>query len=469
MNDRYRLRGPLGADGMGAAWLAHDDLLSRDVLAQELAAPPGIDGAEWYEHVVKQIGVIDGIRNAPIGIVHDVVLDGDRPWIVTDLEDGTSLARVLTERGRLPVEQVAALGAEVLAALTAAHRRNVLHGAVTPATVVIAAGGRVRLAGFGTGGRIGSSAGIPGFTAPECLTGPPGPASDLWSLGATLYAAVEGVPPYRRATPLASTGTVLTEPPTATAHAGPLGPVLNALLAKDPSARPSPRELGRSLRRIAATRPVRAPLVVPRSVVAAVIACSVMLAAVAGVLGARVRAGHEAEAARVAAASVGRFAEVPRACGLLTDDQFTELVPAPVISDVVGAEQTSSPGNCSWSTFIGAKLPKGLHREVVLVLKHHPPAELIRSREFFSRKSEEPLPFDGEGRRAVPGLGDEAFAYRLRSENWGKITEVVVVRVSNVVAEVKYTGKVKEDPQGRLAAGSLRSARWIVDALSRRG
>ncbi|GGO70099.1 protein kinase domain-containing protein [Nonomuraea cavernae] len=463
MNDRYRLHVPLGAYGMGTAWLAYDELLARDVLAQELPVPAGTDPAEWREHVIERIGAVDAIRNAPVAVVHDLVTaDDDRLWTITGLEDGTSLAQVLADQRRLPVEQVAALGLEALAALTAAHRRGLVHGAVTPATVVINGDGRVKLAGFGGGGRTGAFVGVPGFTAPECLTGPPVPASDLWSLGATLYAAVEGVPPYRRATALATTSTTLTGRPREPAHAGPLAPLLEALLGKDPLTRPRPRTISSRLRRIAAGRPVREPLVVPRSVVAAVVACSVVLACGAGVLGARVKAGADAERA---ANSRGSFVRVPVACGLLTDAQFAALVPAPTIDD----EETTGPNPavCRGDTALGAGVPEGLKRRVKLVLQHHPPAELAGSRELFRRESEDARTrVGGTGHRPLPGLGDEAYTYQLRDSD--RLSQVVMVRVSNVVAEIVYSGRIKDDPEGRLAAGGLRAARWVADALARR-
>ncbi|MFI9846090.1 hypothetical protein ACIHFD_54335 [Nonomuraea sp. NPDC051941] len=456
MNGRYSLRVLLGADGMGGpAWLAHDDLLARDVLAQELPAPAGTDPAEWREHVIERLSAVDAIGNAPVAVVHDLVTAGDRLWTVTGLEDGASLAQVLADQGRLPVERMAALGLDLLAALVAAHRRGVLHGAVSPAAVVIAGDGRARLAGFGAG--VGSSAGVPGFTAPECLAGEPGPASDLWSLGATLYAAVEGAPPYRGTTALATTGTVLTERPASPVHAGPLTPLLEALLAKDPLDRPRPRELGRRLRRIAAGRPDRRLLIVPRSVVAAVAACSVVLAGGAGVLGARVKAGFDVNRA---AAARGYIVTSPVACGLLTDAQFAELVPAPFITD----EQLDGPNSaeCHWSTTFGAGVPTALRRGVDIELKHFPVAELARSRDHF-RRLREATP---SGYRALPGLGDEAFSYQ--GPRAFRLSHEVVVRVSNVVVKIAYSGDIKEDPEGRLAAGALRAARWVTYELSRR-
>ncbi|MEV4895410.1 serine/threonine-protein kinase [Nonomuraea sp. NPDC055795] len=183
--------------------------------------------------------------------VHDVVLDGGRPWIVMELVRGRSLDRAVREHGPLPPQQVARIGARVLEALAAAHASGILHRDVKPANVMLTDDGRVLLTDFGIASvaddavltQTGLLTGSPGYIAPERLRGEAdGPLADLWSLGATLFAAVEGTAPFARQNPAASMAAVLMQEPPPANRAGPLAPVLAALLEKDPARRCSPAQ-----------------------------------------------------------------------------------------------------------------------------------------------------------------------------------------------------------------------------------
>lgn len=178
--------------------------------------------------------------------IHDVVEDGGEPWIVMELVKGRSLDQVIKQGGPVSPQWAASVGLFVLSALSSAHAQGLLHRDVKPGNVLLADDGRILLSDFGIAtqagqARQGTPVGTAGYTAPESLTDdgmPPGPASDLFSLGATLYTAVEGVAPYQRNTAMATLGAVLTEPFRPMRRSGSLTSLLAAMMAKDPAQRP---------------------------------------------------------------------------------------------------------------------------------------------------------------------------------------------------------------------------------------
>jgi serine/threonine protein kinase len=189
---RYHLLSPLDEDGTGVVWLARDEMLGRQVAVREVRPPvplgPG-DVRDLYEHLENAARAAGRVSHRNVVAVHDVATEDGRPWIVMELVRGLSLSDVLDAEGPLPSRRAAHIGAEVLAALRAAHAAGVLHLDVQPSNVLIANDGRVMVTGFGALTARDS----PGFGAPEVLAGrDPGPESDLWSLGAMLHAATEG-------------------------------------------------------------------------------------------------------------------------------------------------------------------------------------------------------------------------------------------------------------------------------------
>ncbi|MDO0916097.1 protein kinase [Streptomyces sp. DT2A-34] len=246
---RYRLLSPLGEGGMGTVWRARDELLHREVAVKEVRAPHGLPGPEverMYARLEREAWAAARVANRNVVTVYDVATQDGRPWIVMELVRGISLAELLDAEGPLSPQRVAHVGAEVLAALRAAHEAGVLHRDVKPANVLMSNDGRVVLTDFGIAMVEGSSAltmtgeviGSPEFLAPERALGrTPGPESDLWSLGVLLYAAVEGNSPFRQDTPLSTLRAIVDEELPPPRRAGPLTPVIEGLLRKDPAER----------------------------------------------------------------------------------------------------------------------------------------------------------------------------------------------------------------------------------------
>ncbi|MFK0120611.1 serine/threonine-protein kinase [Streptomyces sp. NPDC090994] len=261
---RYRLLSPLGEGGMGTVWRARDEVLRREVAVKEVRAPAGLpagDVERMYTRLEREAWAAARVSHPDVVTVYDVATDDGRPWIVMELVRGLSLADLLEAEGPLTPRRAAGVGAEVLAALRAAHEAGVLHRDVKPGNVLLANDGRVVLTDFGIAVVEGTPAltmtgevvGSPEFLAPERALGrTPGPESDLWSLGVLLYAAVEGFSPFRRDTPLSTLRAIVDEEVPPPRRAGPLAPVVEGLLRKDPAERLPADRAERDLRTVAA-------------------------------------------------------------------------------------------------------------------------------------------------------------------------------------------------------------------------
>ncbi|MER6111927.1 serine/threonine-protein kinase [Streptomyces hirsutus] len=261
---RYRLLSPLGEGGMGTVWRARDEVLHREVAVKEVRAPAGLptpDVERMYARLEREAWAAARVADRNVVTVYDVATEDGRPWIVMELVRGLSLAEVLDAEGPLDPQRAARVGAEVLAALRAAHDAGVLHRDVKPANVLIANDGRIVLTDFGIATVEGSSAltmtgeviGSPEFLAPERALGrTPGPESDLWSLGVLLYAAVEGSSPFRQDTPLSTLRAIVDEELPPPRRAGPLAPVIEGLLRKNPAERLSAVRAQQDLRLVGA-------------------------------------------------------------------------------------------------------------------------------------------------------------------------------------------------------------------------
>lgn len=257
---RYRLLAKLGHGGMGTVWRAKDETVDREVAVKEPRVPdhlPERERANVFERMRREARAAARLDHPAVVNVHDVAVVDGRPWIVMELVQGRSLGAVLQEEGTLSAREAARVGLEVLGALEAAHAAGVLHRDVKPDNVLLGRHDRVVLTDFGiaqiegetnltdTGGFVGS----PEYIAPERVLGQrPGPASDLWSLGVVLYAATEGVSPFRRSNTPATLQSVLNATPAPPASAqGPLAGIITALLQKDPARRPNAAQVRAAL------------------------------------------------------------------------------------------------------------------------------------------------------------------------------------------------------------------------------
>jgi eukaryotic-like serine/threonine-protein kinase len=272
VSGRYRLLEVLGAGGMGRVWLADDELLDRRVAIKEIATPTDVTTSQLLDlqvRTMREARAAARLDHPAVVTVFDVVWRPGHSWIVMEYVNSRSLHDAVRADGPLPHPEVARIGLQLLGALRAAHAVGVLHRDVKPHNVLLAADGRVVLTDFGlatfegaehgTGPLMGS----PHFIAPERLKpGGSGEAADLWSLGATLYTAVEGRSPFARPTVEASLSAVLAEPPDPPRHPGLLTPIIKALLVKDPGQRLTAAEAETRLRRAVAERAVG---IVPRA------------------------------------------------------------------------------------------------------------------------------------------------------------------------------------------------------------
>jgi eukaryotic-like serine/threonine-protein kinase len=252
---RYRLFRRIGTGAMGVVWQAHDERLDRQVAVKKLLLHPALAPRKAAEAVARCLreGRIAARLHHPNAIaVFDVVDEDDMPCLVMEYMPSRSLATIMAEEEALPPVKVADVGAQVASALTAAHAAAIVHRDITPGNILLGDDGSVKLTDFGisratddvTATKSGHFAGTPAYLAPEVALGAdPTSASDVFSLGSTLYAAVEGEPPFGRA---ANTLGVLhavaggkIKPPS---HPGPLADVLVALLERDPNSRPTAAE-----------------------------------------------------------------------------------------------------------------------------------------------------------------------------------------------------------------------------------
>ncbi|MGN9790095.1 ABC transporter substrate-binding protein [Streptomyces sp. OZ13] len=268
---RYQLVERIGQGGMGRVWRGLDQqLFGREVAVKEILFPPGMDDADRAALLRRFTGEARAavtLSHPGIITIHDVVEHHGAPVIVMELIRGQSLAAAIRGRGRLPVQRVAEIGAAMLDALAEAHGARIIHRDIKPDNVLLTKD-RVVLTDFGIAhladattklSHTGIVIGTPQYMPPEQLEGKrPTPANDLWALGATLYHAVEGHPPFDAEGLHALAVAVFTRPHRPPVHAGPLAPVLDALLTKDPAQRVGAAEAAEMLASVLRSSPPRA-------------------------------------------------------------------------------------------------------------------------------------------------------------------------------------------------------------------
>ena len=271
--DRYELIESVGRGGFGVVWRARDTLLERHVAVKEIPIPGFLDDedrAELREKVLKEARAAARLDHPNAVTVFDVIDDDGNPVIVMELVEAPNLSEIVGRDGPLAPEEAARIGLEVLEVLRAAHARGIVHRDVKPANVMVGDSGRVRLGDFGVAAILddptvstsGAVTGSPAYMAPEQATNKGAvPQSDLWSLGATLYFAIEGRPPFDRGAPLPTLTSIVNDPPRPAERAGPLAPVIDGLLVKDPDARMGEEEVEERLRAVtnASTWPAPEP------------------------------------------------------------------------------------------------------------------------------------------------------------------------------------------------------------------
>ena len=258
---RYRLSAQLGSGAMGTVWSGYDELLRRRVALKELKVPPGVPQREalaMRERMLREARALGGLSHPNVITVYDVVDAGGEPMVVLEMVPSRNLATLISEQGVLSTAQAAVVGFATSAALRAAHRAGITHRDVKPGNVLVAHDGQVKLTDFGIARNVadapmttaGLVLGSPAYIAPEIAAGQPvTPAADLWGLGATLFAALEGRPPYDvRGDPVSTITEVVDGEVPQPSSGGPVADVIAALMVKDPAQRMSLGEVRRRLR-----------------------------------------------------------------------------------------------------------------------------------------------------------------------------------------------------------------------------
>jgi serine/threonine protein kinase len=243
---RYLVLRAVGRGGMGVVWLCRDEILGREVAVKQIGGLPGEPEVETMR-AMREARSAAALNHPNVVAVYDVVNHDGRPWLVMEYVDGQTLAEILADEGRLPPRQVAGIGALLADALNRAHERGIVHRDIKPGNVLVDRSGRPKVSDFGIARghgddqltQTGFVSGTPGYLSPELARGgDPDPTSDVWALGATLYVAVEGQPPYEgRSNPLALLRAIATEPPRPMQHAGALAPAIATMMDQDPARR----------------------------------------------------------------------------------------------------------------------------------------------------------------------------------------------------------------------------------------
>ena len=257
---RYQVLRAIGRGGMGTVWLCRDQVLGREVAVKQIGALPG-ESATETKRAMREARSAASVNHPNAVAVYDVVDHDGGPWLVMEYVEGETLADEISRDGQLSPQRVADIGAQLAGALARAHERRIVHRDIKPGNVLIDKAGRPKISDFGIARghgdeqltQIGFITGTPGYLSPELARGgDPHSASDVWALGATLYAAVEGQAPYEpRSNPIALLRAIATQRPRPMTHAGALTPAIDAMMHEDPACRWDMATSARRLRGIA--------------------------------------------------------------------------------------------------------------------------------------------------------------------------------------------------------------------------
>ncbi|MBB5806113.1 serine/threonine protein kinase [Saccharothrix ecbatanensis] len=276
---RYRLGRRIGSGAMGIVWQAHDERLHRTVAVKQLLLQPGLAEADTDEakrRAMREGRIAARLQHPHAIAVYDVAEDDGQPWLVMEYLPSVSLSSALSERGTLPPRDVASIGSQVASALAAAHNAGIVHRDIKPGNILLGNEGTVKITDFGisratgdvTVTATGMLAGTPAYLAPEVAKGyDPGPPSDVFSLGSTLYAAIEGAPPFGlNENTIALLHQVASGKVVPPKQAGPLTALLMRLLRAEPEDRPTMAEAREALAAVAAGRAApEFPMAMPQS------------------------------------------------------------------------------------------------------------------------------------------------------------------------------------------------------------
>ncbi|WP_051760500.1 serine/threonine-protein kinase [Herbidospora cretacea] len=482
---RYLLLRPLGSGGMGTVWLAHDEMLDREVAVKELRVPDGMgerERAELVTRVMREAEVTARLRHPAVVSVHDVLVEDGRPWIVMERLNGRPLSAEISAHGGLQPGAVAEIGARMVDALSAAHAHGVQHRDVKPGNVFLTVDGRVVLTDFGIARQAdttnltgdGMLIGSPGFIAPERLEGHSGgPASDLWSLGATLYTALEGAPPYRGSHVQVIQAT-LTAPVPAPRVGGPLGTLVTWLMARDPADRPDAATAGRLFQEIVrggnpdiapAGRKKNGLWVAVAAGAAAVVAAAVVLIAPWETGGAAAPVGQRPPAPL--------FAQDVDLCRVVSADQVKALLGQ-------NARPTEIEGGCQW-TVEGTGLrvepttdsdtpdwwdldldaARSLYGGIKRHVANQPRDSSLIWYEIGTKRR---IPTVTSAIRPLTGVGEEAFTWDVTSAEGRIIAVDVYFRVGDFVGRVEYAD-LGDRTSDQIRTGAETAARAAADTL----
>ena len=257
---RYHVLKAIGQGGMGTVWLCRDETLARDVAVKQVGRLPGQSVTDTAR-ALREARSSAALSHRNVVTVFDVVQEDDSIWMVMEHVPSRTLSEVIRDEGRLSPARTAAIGAQVADGLTAAHASGMTHRDVKPGNVLVTDDDLAKIGDFGLTRTVGDPAltssglltGTPSYFSPELATGAePAQPADVWALGATLYAAVEGRPPFTpRDNPVAVLHEIANERPPQPRHAGPLEPVLMRMLDSDPATRWSMADAAHGLHRLA--------------------------------------------------------------------------------------------------------------------------------------------------------------------------------------------------------------------------
>jgi len=256
---RYRVVREVGRGGMGAVWLCIDERLGRHVAVKQVGHVTG-ETAPDVARAMREARSSAPLNHPNVVAIYDAIDEGDHIWLVMEYVEGRTLAQIIAEDGPVQPDQVAQIGAQVAAGLAAAHDRGTVHRDIKPSNILIGPEGRAKISDFGISRTVGEDtltqtgmlSGTPSYLSPEIARGEdPSPASDVWALGATLFAAVEGHPPYpSQPNPLATLQNIVNEPVPRPERAGVITEPIVRMMDPDPQSRWAVADAAHALGRI---------------------------------------------------------------------------------------------------------------------------------------------------------------------------------------------------------------------------